>query len=64
MDSTTYINIIEYKTPMELDFYNVRNNGRILCSCGKMILKGSKWGHWRGLKHRRDTEHMILSKDT
>ena len=61
MDSTTYKNITEYKTPMELDFYNVRNNGRILCSCGKMILKGAKWGHWRGLKHRRDTEQMLLT---
>ena len=64
MDSTTYKNITEYNTQPELDFYLVRNNGRILCSCGKMILKGSKRGHWRGLKHRRDTEHILLSKIT
>ena len=64
MDSTTYIDITEYKTPLEINFYQARNNERILCSCGKWILKGAKWGHWKGLKHRRDTEHILLSKDT
>ena len=61
MDSTTYKNITEYKTPMELNFYQARNNERILCSCGKWITKGTKWGHWRGLKHRMVTEQMLLS---
>ena len=62
MDSTTYLNITEYKTPLELNFYHARNNERILCSCGKMITKGTKWGHWKGTKHIRDTEHILLNK--
>lgn len=62
MDSTTYNNITDYKTTMELNFYNARNNERVLCSCGKMIVKGDKWSHWKGLKHRMDTEALLLKK--
>ena len=40
MDSTPYMNITEYKTDLELKFHCARNNERILCSCGKMIVKG------------------------
>lgn len=64
MDSTPYMNITEYKTDLELKFHCARNNERILCSCGKMIVKGGKWAHWKGVKHRMDTEHILLSKDT
>lgn len=61
MDSTIYTNITEYKTPLELKFLFARNNERVLCSCGLMIHKGAKWGHWKGLKHRMDTEALLLS---
>ena len=60
MDSTTYINIIEYKTSLELDFHYARNTDRFLCSCGKMISKSGKWSHWRGKKHKIITEDKLL----
>lgn len=63
MDSITYNNITEYKIELELKFLFARNNERILCSCGKWISKGSKWGHWKGTKHRMITESLYLSKD-
>ena len=62
MDSITYTNIIEYNTSLELNFHHARNTDRVLCSCGKWILKGGKWGHWKSLKQIRDVEHILLQK--
>lgn len=62
MDSTIYNNIIEYKTSLELDFLFAKNNERILCSCGKMILKGGKWSHWNGIQHKMITENILLNE--
>ena len=56
MDSTPYKNINEYNTELEKCFLFARNKDRILCSCGKMITKGGKWGHWRGKQHQIDTD--------
>ena len=61
MDSATYNNITEYKTPLELKFLFARNNERFPCSCGLMIHKGGMQSHWKGLKHKRDTEALLLS---
>ncbi len=64
MDSTPYKNITEWKTPLELKFYFARSNERILCSCGKMIVKNNVWSHWKGKQHIMDTEASLLSKDS
>lgn len=61
MDSINYKNITEYKTELELSFFYARNKDRIICSCGKMIIKGSKWSHWKGKQHRIDTETKLLT---
>ena len=61
MDSIQYINITEYKTPLELNYYYARNNEPILCSCGKMVIKNNIWRHWNTKKHRRNTD---ISKDS
>lgn len=63
MDSITYNNITEYKTPLELNFLFARNKARVQCSCGIWINKGGMQSHWKGLKHRMITEHLLLSKD-